>query len=293
MTGTPSAFDSSPMDSFRRGDLLFDVTDSGSSDGPVVVLLHGFPQRASSWSAVTAALTEQGYRCLAPNQRGYSDGARPSGRRAYRTAELVEDVLALLDAAGADRVHLVGHDWGANVAWAVAAHHPARLASLSALSVPHPAAFSRALVTSRQAFASWYMAVFQLPVFPELILTGGNDGWRRLATWLRSSGQSAEAAERDARAMAAPGRLRAALNWYRAIPFADPRTAAVTVPVPTLFVWSDGDSAVLRSAADRCADWVTGPFTFEVLIGVSHWIPDEAPTEVASLLLDHLRAHPN
>src|ERR1700733_3396565 len=128
------------MEQYRRNDLTFDVRDSGPADGPVVVLLHGFPQHNDSWNAVIDRLTAQGYRCLAPNQRGYSAGARPSRRRDYRIPELVGDLGALIDASGARQVHLVGHDWGAAVAWAAAAEMPERLATVSPISVPHPPA---------------------------------------------------------------------------------------------------------------------------------------------------------
>jgi pimeloyl-ACP methyl ester carboxylesterase len=129
------------MDQYRRGDLVFDVRDAGPQDGPVVVLLHGFPQHNDSWDAVIERLTAQGYRCLAPNQRGYSPGARPRRRRDYVMTELVADVGALIDASGADKVHLVGHDWGAAVAWGAAAEYPERLATVTPVSVPHPGAF--------------------------------------------------------------------------------------------------------------------------------------------------------
>jgi pimeloyl-ACP methyl ester carboxylesterase len=278
---------------FVRGDLSFDVVDAGPADGPVVVLLHGFPQFASSWGPVIERLTAGGFRCLAPDQRGYSAGARPRGRRAYRIGELVADVDALVQASGADRVQLVGHDWGAAVAWAFAARHPERLAGLSALSVPHLAAFRRAMWTSRQGLASWYMYIFQLPAVPEWALLGrGGQQWPRLAWFLRRTGQSIAAAERDARTMAETGALPGAVNWYRAIPLVDPRSAGVRITTPTLFVWSDGDTAVMRASADRCRDWVTGPYRFEVLPGVSHWIPDEVPDALADLLLAQFAAHP-
>ncbi len=190
-------------------------------------------------------------------------------------------------------MQLVGHDWGAAVAWAFAAQHPDRLAGLSALSVPHPAAFLRAMATSRQGLASWYMYFFQLPAVPERALLGA-DGqqWQRLAPFLRRTGQSAAAAERDARAMAATGALSGALNWYRAIPLVDPRSTDTKITTPTLFVWSDGDTAVVRASADRCRAWVTGPYRLEVLTGVSHWIPDEAPDAVSDLLLEQFAAYP-
>jgi pimeloyl-ACP methyl ester carboxylesterase len=273
------------MQSFQRAGLTFDVLSWGPSDGPLVVLLHGFPQNAESWGAVAASLAEQGYRVLAPNQRGYSPGARPRRRRDYRTAELVADVEALLDAAGADQAHLVGHDWGSAAAWSFAAAHPSRLLSLTAVSVPHPAGFLRAMLTSRQGLSSWYMGFFQLPRIPEKALS------QRLAEQLRKTGLDAASAARDARFMATPGTLTAALNWYRAIPFANPRSIEVKVSVPTLFIWSDSDAFVRRSTAESCRDWVTGPYRFEQLTGVSHWIPDEAPAETTAFLLDHFAAH--
>ena len=159
-----------PMEQFRRGDLVFDVIDAGPADGPVVVLLHGFPESNTMYQPVIERLTAQGYRCLAPLQRGYSPGARPKRRRDYRDYELAGDILTLIDTSGAQRVHLVGHDWGAAVAWYVAQRFPERLHTLTALSVPHPAAFLKAVATSRQALSSWYMLFFQLPWLPERLL---------------------------------------------------------------------------------------------------------------------------
>ncbi len=279
------------MEHYRRGSLVFDVIDAGPADGPVVVLLHGFPQLNSSWDKVIGLLTAQGYRCLAPNQRGYSRGARPTRRRDYRTPQLVEDFRALLDASGASRVHLVGHDWGALVAWAAAAELPDRLATVTALSVPHPAAFLRALLTSRQALASWYMYVFQLPFIPERFLLGRHGEATQFSKALQASGQSPEAAERDARAMAEPGALTAALNWYRAIPLSDVRGTGAEINVPTLYVWSDGDTALVEKPARNTARYVSGEYRFETLSG-SHWMLDEQPDVVADLLLEWFAAHP-
>ncbi|HVV29332.1 MAG TPA: alpha/beta fold hydrolase [Mycobacteriales bacterium] len=279
------------MDAFRRDGLVFPVRETGPASGPVVILLHGFPQLSTIWDRVTPPLAAAGYRCLAPDQRGYAPGARPRGRRGYRISELVADTFALADAAGAEQVHLVGHDWGAAVAWAAAASRPDRVRSLAALSVPHPAAFARAVATSRQFLASWYMYAFQLPFLPERYLTGGGgEPWHRLARALRRSGQHPARAERDARAMVTSGALHGAIQWYRALPVTDPRPSLTRATVPVLYVWSDGDAAVLRPAARRCADFVTGPFRCEVLTGVSHWIPDEVPDQLAALLLPHLDA---
>ena len=280
------------MDRYRRGDLVFEVIDEGPPNGPVVVLLHGFPQSNAIWDAVIRRLTAQGYRCLAPNQRGYSPGARPTRRRDYRMPELVNDFKALIDTANLERVHLVGHDSGAGVAWSAASTLSDRLASLTTLSVPHPAAFAQALTTPRQALASWYIYFFQLPWLPERLLIGPNGTATGLSKMLQNSHQTPDRADRDARIMASPGSFTAALNWYRALPFTNARPYFKTISFPTMFVWSDGDTSVLLQGARRCARHVSGDFRFETLHGVSHWIPEEKPDTVADLLLEWFAAHP-
>ncbi|WP_166904716.1 alpha/beta fold hydrolase [Mycobacterium sp. DL440] len=281
------------MDQYRRGEFVFDVTDSGPADGPVVVLLHGFPQQNSSWEQIIPLLTGKGFRCLAPNQRGYSPGARPSRRRDYCPTELVKDTLALIDASGADRVHLVGHDWGAAVAWSLADHAPERLASLSALSVPHPIAFLRSMLTSRQGLASWYMYVNQLPWVPERLMLGRDGTGKAMANTLIRSGLPPEAAMRDARSMAETGALTAALNWYRAMPLSRSGPgAAGKITVPTLYVWSDRDIAITAKPARDTAKYVSGPYRFETLRGASHWLPEEKPADIAGMLLQWFAAHP-
>ncbi|MFL0275699.1 alpha/beta fold hydrolase [Mycobacterium sp. SMC-19] len=278
------------MERYTRDGLVFDVRDAGPPDGPVVVLLHGFPQRNDSWSAVIDRLTAAGYRCLAPNQRGYAPGARPPRRRDYRMSELVADIGALIDASGAQRVHLVGHDWGAAVAWGVAAELPERLATVSPVSVPHPAAFLKSFVTSRQGLASWYMGFFQLPWLPEWLLTRGNGAVA--AKTLRRSGQTAAAAERDAQAMTEPGALTGGLNWYRGLPMSNLRDSNQQISVPTMYVWSDDDIALKPKAARNTARYVDAEYRFEIMSGVSHWIPDTEPDRLADLLLDWFAAHP-
>jgi pimeloyl-ACP methyl ester carboxylesterase len=280
------------MEQFRRGELVFDVIDAGPADGPVVVLLHGFPEQNTMWQPVISRLTAQGYRCLAPLQRGYSPRARPTRRRDYRGDELAEDVRTLIDASGAQRVHLVGHDWGATVAWRVAQLYPDRLLTVTSMSVPHPGAFFKALVTSRQGLASWYILFFQLPRIPEWYLTRGR-GTFTLSGLVKSRAEHAPAlAEAEAKAMTEPGALTAALNWYRAVPLSDVRDAGRKVTVPTLFIWSDGDIALREKGARLTRDYVLGDYRFEVLNGVSHWILDEQPETTTDLLLDWFAAHP-
>jgi pimeloyl-ACP methyl ester carboxylesterase len=266
-----------------RGDLVFDVTEAGPSDGEPVLLLHGFPQHASSWEALVPLLTEQGYRTLAMNQRGYSPEATPRGRGAYRVPDLVDDAVAVIDLLAAGKAHVVGHDWGAVVAWGLAAARPDKVRTLTALSVPHTGAFLSSMLRSRQILKSWYMGMFQLPWLPERLLN---------AAYVRSmvrSGQTLEHARRDAAEFSGPKSFTGPLNWYRALPLSNPRATQVPVSTPTLFIWGDGDDFITRAAALRCAKYVTGPFRFETLRGASHWLADETPAEVAALLLAHLK----
>jgi pimeloyl-ACP methyl ester carboxylesterase len=277
------------MDHYTHDGLTFDVRDAGPADGPVVVLLHGFPQHNDSWDAVIDRLAAQGYRCLAPNQRGYSSGARPPRRRDYRIPDLVGDLGALIDASGAQQVHLVGHDWGAAVAWAAAAEMPERLKTVSPVSVPHPAAFIKSFANSRQGLASWYMYFFQLPRVPEWSMKWRNGAM--MSKLLQQAGQTPAAAVRDVQAMREPGALTAAINWYRAMPLSNPRAINQKVSVPTLYVWSDGDTALMPKSAHNTARYVDGEYRFEIMPGVSHWIPDEEPDKLAELLLEWFAAH--
>jgi pimeloyl-ACP methyl ester carboxylesterase len=278
-----------------RDGLTFDVHELGPPDGDPVLLLHGFPQRGDSWHPVATRLAERGYRTIAPDQRGYSPRARPAGRDAYRLGEMVADALAVVDAlvGPAARVHLVGHDWGAAVAWRLAAQHGDRLRTLTAVSVPPPAAYLRSLVTTRQGLASWYLYAFQLPWLPERLLGAkGGPFSRRFVAALRRTGQSKAAAQRDAAGLADPSALRAAINWYRGMFSGPPGAADPPVRVPTLFVWSDGDTALTRQSTALVRGYVAGPFRYAELLGVSHWIPDEAPDQLAELVLDHIAEYP-
>jgi pimeloyl-ACP methyl ester carboxylesterase len=274
------------VDSFRRDGLTFDVRDAGPPDGEPVVLLHGFPQDSAAWDAVSPQLHQHGLRTLAPDQRGYSPMARPRGRKQYTLRETAADVLALLDAAGLESAHLVGHDWGGMVAWALGAWHPDRVRTLTALSVPHPAAMAKAMVTSDQLLRSYYMGVFQLPVLPERLLLAR--GGRALRGMLRSGGLSREAAAHYVARMQEPGALSAALGWYRAMPFGA-RDRVGTVRVPTLHVWSTGDAFLGRAGIEATARFVHAPYRLEILDDVSHWIPELAADRVAQLITAHVR----
>jgi len=268
------------LTSYARDTLTFDVVDDGPLDGDPVVLLHGFPERASSWRHVTPLLHEHGLRTYAPDQRGYSPGARPAHRWSYRIQDLVADVAALIDQIGTP-VHLVGHDWGAAVGWATAARHPDLVRTWTAVSVPHPAAFTRALLTSRQAQKSWYMLAFQLPWLPERQADAFPDA-------LGKGGMSSEEVDRFRAEILGDGALPTALMWYRAIPFGDPRVWSRAVRVPTAFVWSDGDVAVERAGGRHNPRYVDAPYQHVELAGVTHWIPTQAPDRLVQAILDRI-----
>jgi pimeloyl-ACP methyl ester carboxylesterase len=270
--------------SYYRDGLTFDVRDEGPLDGQVVVLLHGFPERSSSWRHVAPILHAQGIRTLAPDQRGYSPGARPRRRRDYRLPLLVDDVAALAERAGGP-VDVVGHDWGAVVGWALATTRPDLVRTLTAVSVPHPAAFLHAMLTSGQVARSRYMLAFQLPVLPE---RWAREPGGRFDREFRKGGMTDDDVARFRREIVEYGALPGGLAWYRAMFLTDPRSTRGRVGVPTTYVWSDRDVAVSRHAAERCGRYVDGPYRFKVLEGVSHWIPTQAPEPLAALVLDRL-----
>ena len=279
----------STITQYRHGTLVFDVVDAGPREGDVVILLHGFPERAAAWNPIAAHLHAAGLRTIAPDQRGYSPGARPRRRRDYRMRLLGEDVIALIEEVRREpgradqQVHVVGHDWGAVVAWVVATLRPDLVRSLTALSVPHPQAFMKALVSSTQAFKSWYMLAFQTPFVPERLARSGV-----MAKLLRQGGMTHAEMETFRRDIVEYGALPGALAWYRAMPFMDRSLLSRKVDAPTTMVWSDGDDFVARSGAEASADFVDAPFEFVVLEGVSHWILTQAPDEAARPILDRI-----
>jgi pimeloyl-ACP methyl ester carboxylesterase len=265
------------------GDLTFDVRSDGPEDGRPVLLLHGFPETSLSWAAVTPLLTSAGLRTYAVDQLGYSPGARPAEVDAYaltNLAQVTADLMTALDAPVAD---VVGHDWGANSAWALAAWHPDRVRSLTAVSVPHPTAFTAAWRRDpEQQERSAYIRLFWQEGKAEEVLLA--DDARRLRRMFGGV-VSEEAVDEYVAVLSAPGALTAALNWYRAMSSSTP---VDDVTVPTTYVWSDGDVAIGRTAAEACAAHVTGDYRFVELPGVTHWIPEEAPEELARAILDRI-----
>ena len=272
---------SARITTYEHDGLTVDGRDEGPLDGTPAVLLHGFPERSTTWREVAPILHRAGLRTFAPDQRGYSPGARPGRRRDYRMGHLVGDVVALIERIGSP-VHLVGHDWGAAVGWVVAAQRPDLLHSWTAVSVPHPMAFLRAELTSRQGLRSWYIGLFQVPRLAELT-AARSGGWFDRS--LRTGGMTPAEVDRFHTEIVEYGALPHALGWYRAMPLADPRRTAARVRVPTTMVWSDGDVAVDRSGVQRTGEWVDAPYDLVVLEGVTHWIPTQAPEACAAAVL--------
>jgi pimeloyl-ACP methyl ester carboxylesterase len=273
--------------------LTFDALASGEAGSPLVLLLHGFAESMNCWRAQLAALAAQGYRAVAPSQRGYSPGARPDvGVSAhYHIDHLMNDAMATVGACGYgdQRFHLVGHDWGGSIAWALADRHPQRIASLTILSRPHPNAFNRALQMpdGDQAQRSRHHKAFLESDAADVVLADD-------AKWLRvrwaANGVPDAAIERHLAVLGNKPTMEAALAWYRA-------RGAIRAPigpirVPTLYIWGDADDTVGRAAAEGTEDFVAAPYRFEVLPGIGHFAADQAPDRVSELLLQHLAAHP-
>ena len=277
-----------PVGEAEGQNLILDAVATGPADGAVVLLLHGFPQSSHEWRHQLPVLAEAGYRVVAPDQRGYSAQARPAAVDAYHVDHLVADVLAIVDHVGGSPVHLVGHDWGAIVAWLVAGRHPDRLRSLTAVSVGHPLALAQAIGNPRsdQAYRSAYVRLFQRPKLPERLLMAGEGAGLR-ALFANTAFLDRTAMDVYVSLLLEPGALTGALNWYRAL---DVATLAGIGPisVPTLYVWSTDDPALGREAAEGTAAYMTGPYRFVALEGISHWIPEDAPDELNRLLLAHL-----
>lgn len=276
-----------------RSGLTFTADVAGPIDGALVLLLHGYPESRHSWRAALPALADAGYRAVAPDQRGYSAGARPDPKDLsnYAFDKLVNDAIEIVSAAGHEgqRFHQVGHDWGGQVSWGVAAAHPKRLASLTVMSRPHPKSFRRALEKpdGEQKNRSRHHRAFLDPETGKLLLA---DNARRLRDGLFGQGVPAAAMDEHLSVLGSPQAMEAALAWYRANVGL---TADIgTIEVPTLYIWGDVDATVGPDAAHGTGEFVSGAFAMEVLPGVGHFVMDQAPVKATDLLLAHLRKHP-
>ena len=251
-------------------------------DGPLVILLHGFPEFWYSWRRQIPALAEAGFRVVAPDMRGYNLSDKPRGVRAYRTQILARDIANLVARYGAPQAHVVGHDWGAVVAWIFAMSYPERLGRLAILNVPHPIVSIRALRNPRQLRRSWYVFFFQLPYLPELLGRRGNYAFVRDAL--------PDEAERYVEAIARPGALTSAINYYRALIryAAEDRARVRRIDRPALVIWGERDRYLGRELAEPPRKWVPNA-RVERVPTASHWVQLDEPARVNELLIDFLR----
>jgi pimeloyl-ACP methyl ester carboxylesterase len=258
------------------------VLDEGG--GPAVLLLHGFPDSHHVWRNQIPALADAGFRVIAPDLRGFGDSDRPGEVEAYRIRHSVADVLAMLDALDVERAGVVGHDFGAGLAWVVAALAPERVEKLAVMSVGHPNAQRHPTIEQREK--GWYMLLFQFEDVAEELLS--RDDWKLAREWLRGNGDI----DRYISDLARPGALTAALSWYRAniTPGRElgPPRDFPSVPAATLGLWSTGDDYLTEEPMLRSAEHVTGGWRYERIAGASHWLQLDAPARINELLLEFL-----
>ncbi len=263
------------------GGVTLHVRDSG--EGTPVVLLHGWPDTGDLWEHQSRTLTAAGYRTIVPDLRGFGASSKPADVAAYAVPAQVGDVVGVLDALGVDRAHIVGHDWGAGIAWITAALAPERVMSITALSVGHPSSFGTAGWRQRQL--SWYMLLFQFPDVAERWLS--DDDWANLRRWARHPDADAVIASLEETGSLTPG-----LNYYRAnfppASWISPPPAVPAVDAPTLGVWASGDIFLTEAQMVGSEHYVRGEWRYERVDGAGHWLQLDAPRRVNELLLGFL-----
>ena len=275
------------------GDVRLHYVEAG--EGPLVLLLHGFPQFWYQWRHQIPALVEAGFRVVAPDMRGYNLSDKPLGVRAYRVELLARDVERLILACGEQTAVVVGHDWGAIAAWIAAMRHPERVEKLAILNVPHPARSLDGLLSPMQLLRSSYVFFFQIPRLPEEVIRAGD--FALLRSVFRSDpvqpeALTAEDIERYIEAIAQPGVLTASLNYYRAL-LRNPREMRALlqrVEAPVLVIWGEKDRFLSRRLAEPPPPWVPNLLRVERLPNASHWVAEDSPREVNTLLFDFLRS---
>jgi pimeloyl-ACP methyl ester carboxylesterase len=268
-----------------RGDgVELAVVDEG--EGPPVLLIHGFPDSSHLWRHQIRALVDAGYRAIAPDLRGFGDSDRPAEVEEYGIRRSVADMLAVLDALGVGRAHVVAHDWGAAVGWALAGYVGERVDRFVVLSVGHPNALRRPSIEQRER--SWYPLLFRLEGTAEELLM--HDDWRLFREWTRGDGDT----ERAIAGLSRPGALTAALNWYRASwrPDVELREGPPfpSVAADTLGIWSDRDHYLVEDGMTGSAQYVAGEWRYERIEGASHWLQLDAPERLNALLLEWFTA---
>jgi pimeloyl-ACP methyl ester carboxylesterase len=267
-----------------------------AGSGPLVVMLHGFPEFWYSWRHQLPALAAAGFHAIAPDLRGYNLSDKPPGVDAYRLDKLLGDVVGLIQESGAERATVVGHDWGGVLAWQLAMRHPQAIEKLIILNAPHPRAYFRELRSWRQLLKSWYIFLFQLPALPEQMLAAGD--FEFLDRLLRRRELHRKVFTREdvrlyKQALARPGALTAALNYYRALRHSLPRALheASLVQAPTLLLWGERDAYLSLRLTEGLDAWVPNLRVVR-FPDVGHWIQNEVPEQVNRLMIDFLRGMP-
>lgn len=276
----------------RIDDLVFRTRVAGfgrNPAGPLVLLLHGFPTTSAMYADLIPRLAAAGYRVVAPDQRGYSPGARPASSDAYRVDLLAQDMFDVASALGAERFHLVGHDWGAVVGWQMVLTAPERVVSWSALSIPHPAAFNEALREDpEQRSSSSYFLLFATPWLAESVFAMSDMAALRAMLEPMSDTQM----EEYLAMLREPGALTAAFNWYRATMTVEAAQADFggAIHTPTLFVWGGNDQAVARYGVEAQRQYMQGPFE-EIEVSAGHWLLREQGEATTTAVLAHIRSY--
>lgn len=265
------------------------VAKAGPQDGPLVILLHGFPEFWYGWQKHIPALAAAGFHVWAPDQRGYNTSEKPPRVRDYTLDSLAADVVGLIDAAGRQRAMLVGHDWGAAVGWWTANNYPERLDKLVIINVPHPLVLRRLLLTSpRQLMRSWYIFFMQLPVLPEWAVRRNN--WQGMVDGLQSSSLPGTFSDADfaeyRRAWSQPGAFTAMLNWYRAMfRYRARRPKHERIATPTLMLWGKQDRFIGPEGAElSLAMCDRGELV--MFDENTHWLQHERPAEICQQIID-------
>jgi epoxide hydrolase 4 len=271
------------------GEVRLHYVEAG--DGPLVVLLHGFPEFWFSWRFQIPALARAGFRVVAPDMRGYNLSSKPRGARAYDTDRLAADVRDLIRERGAERAFVAGHDWGAGAAWITAMNHPEVVERLAILNAPHPRRMLQGLRTPRQLARSWYMLFYQLPWLPELSARAGDWwGWRRVfEKEARPGAFTAEDTERYVEAWSQPGAPTGMINYYRAAVRQTPRRAERRIrPIeaPTVVIWGQRDRHLGAELAEPERADVPNLERVVRLPEASHWVHQDEPERVSELLVD-------
>lgn len=266
-----------------------------AGEGPLLVLLHGFPEFSYSWRHQMPVLAAAGFHVVAPDMRGYNRSEKPAGISAYRVEVIAADIEALIRHAGAERATVVGHDWGGAIAWQMPVQYPQRVERLVVLNAPHPRRFVRAVFSSSQLLRSWYIFAFQAPLIPEAVFRAFDFALigRIFKTDPVRPGAFTDADIRHyKRALGQPGALTAAINYYRAAVRRDPRQAARTatlISCPTLLIWGERDRALGVNLSVGLERWVP-EIRVARIPDASHWVQNDAPARVNELLLDFLRS---